>query len=253
MDTSLIRQHRGLLGGLAALAMVAWYSLLAMGESSREGRMGASFGSDAVLFMTIWVVMMVAMMFPAAAPMVLTFAHLQSRRGSAGRTIRSAAFVLGYLAIWSATGLVAYGLAVAFDALMAASVELADLAPRLAGLLIIAAGIYQLTPLKRACLNACRSPLGFLMTEWREGTLGAFRIGLQHGVFCLGCCALLFAAIVPIGMMNVALMAFVATLVLAEKTAPQGKRVATLASLVLIAGGALVVIIPTLLPVPAAM
>ena len=248
MERSLIPEQRGLLGVLVGLALAAWYLMLAMGEPTSDGRMGASFGADATLFMAIWIVMMVAMMLPAAAPMVLTFAHLQARRGSGHRSMGTAAFLIGYLALWSATGLAAYGLALAFDALIATSPALADLAPRLAGVPIVAAGIYQLTPLKRACLGACRSPLGFLLTEWREGTVGAFQVGVQHGLFCLGCCALLFVAIVPIGMMNVALMAFVATLVLVEKTVPHGDRVGMLAAAVLIAGGMLVLLVPAVLP-----
>lgn len=253
MEKGRIREQRGLLGALVGLALVAWYLLLAMGEPTSDGRMGASFGADATLFMAIWIVMMVAMMFPAAAPMVLTYAHLESRRGSADPIIRTAVFVLGYLAIWSATGFAAFGLALAFDALIATSMVLADVAPRLVGILIIAAGIYQLTPLKRSCLAACRSPLGFLMTEWREGTFGAFRVGLQHGRVCLGCCGVLLAALVPIGMMNVALMAFVATLVLIEKALPHGERVGMLAAAVLLAGGTLVLFVPAVLPIPIGM
>ena len=252
MDVGLMREQRGLLAILVGLSLVAWYVLLQSGPMN-DGQMGAAFGADAILFMSIWIVMMVAMMFPAAAPMVLTFARLQARRQSADRSVRTAAFVLGYLAIWSLTGAAAYVLAVGVGALAAASGQMNGTASGIAGGLIIAAGVYQLTPLKRACLSACRSPLGFLMTEWREGVFGAFEIGLRHGLLCLGCCAMLFAALVPLGVMNVALMALVAAFVLVEKALPRGDRVGLVASIALVAGGALLLVSSAIVPMPAGM
>jgi predicted metal-binding membrane protein len=254
MGVDLAREQRGLLALLLGLSAVAWYVMLGQSAMTGEDRMSLTLGIDAVLFLVIWTTMMVAMMFPAAAPMVLTYAHLQARRHPAsGGRLATAAFMLGYLAVWSATGAVAYGLALGLDALAAGTEPMMAIVPRAAGAFILAAGVYQLTPLKRAYLKACRAPLGFLMTEWRDGTVGAFRVGLAHGAVCFGCCALLFAALVPLGMMNVALMALVASFVLVEKAFPRGDRIGALAAAALIACGALVIIVPAALPMGVAM
>jgi predicted metal-binding membrane protein len=119
---------------------------------------------------------------------------------------------------------------------------------RLGGAVLVAAGLYQLSPLKRRCLSACRSPLQFLLGSWREGYRGAFRMGLEHGAYCLGCCWLLFVILFPLGVMNVAAMATLTLLIFAEKVLPIGRQIGRIAAMALIAYGVLVVVVPTVLP-----
>jgi hypothetical protein len=142
----------------------------------------------------MWSVMMVAMMTPAAAPMILMFATIHRRRTAEGRPATpTAIFVLGYLVIWTIYSVVAALAQASLHAAALLSPAMAATSPLLAGGLLVAAGVFQWTPLKRACLAACRSPLSFLMTGWREGRAGAFVMGLRHGLYCLGCCWALMA------------------------------------------------------------
>jgi predicted metal-binding membrane protein len=136
----------------------------------------------------MWAVMMVAMMTPAAAPMILMFATIHRRRTAEGRpTTPTAIFVLGYLMVWTIYSVVAALGQAGLHATALLSPAMAATSPLLGGSLLVAAGVFQWTPLKRACLAACRSPLSFLMTGWREGRAGAFVMGLRHGLYCLGC------------------------------------------------------------------
>jgi predicted metal-binding membrane protein len=153
------------------------------------------------------------------------------------------------MVLWSATGLLAYGLAVGGDYLANQSAWLSDNAPRLGGGLLFAAGLYQLTPLKDICLSKCRTPMSFLMNSWREGLGGAVRMGLEHGAYCLGCCWLLFLILFPLGMMNIAVLALITILIFAEKALPLGRQVAYAAGVGLLVYGAVVVFVPDALPV----
>ena len=119
---------------------------------------------------------------------------------------------------------------------------------RIGGLLLVLAGLYQLSPLKRACLAKCRTPLGFIMTSWREGYGGAFRMGLQHGWYCTGCCWLLFLILFPLGVMNILAMVALTALIYVEKALPVGPRVAQLAAAALVVYGLVVILMPALLP-----
>jgi len=150
--------------------------------------------------------------------------------------------------VWALAGVIAYGAAVAGDALADQSMWVMDNAPRIGGGLLIAAGVYQLSPLKYICLNKCRSPMSFILNSWRDGYGGSFRMGIEHGVYCLGCCWLLFAILFPLGMMNIAVLALITLLIFAEKSTPFGRRVAALAAIGLIAYGALVIFVPDALP-----
>jgi Predicted metal-binding integral membrane protein (DUF2182) len=137
----------------------------------------------------MWAVMMIAMMTPAATPMVLMFASMHRRRKAEGRpAVPTAIFVLGYLVVWMAYSVMAALAQVGLHAAALLSPAMAATSPFFAGGLLVAAGVFQWTPLKRACLAACRTPLSFLMSSWREGAGGAFVMGLRHGLYCLGCC-----------------------------------------------------------------
>jgi predicted metal-binding membrane protein len=178
----------------------------------------------------MWAVMMVAMMTPSAAPMILTFAAVNRRRqAQQGRLVPTAVFVLGYLLVWSGFSIVAtlaqWGLHTA--ALLSPMVVVTS--PVVGGLLLIAAGIFQWTPLKSTCLTQCRSPLGFLMTDWREGTWGALVMGLRHGSYCVGCCWVLMALLFVAGVMNLLWVAAIAVLILVEKVLPRGELVSRVA------------------------
>lgn len=256
----MARQRRAILVVLLALSAVSWGVVLwqagtmrpagdGMAGDMANGAGGLTMGMTAPIFLATWVVMMAAMMLPSAAPMILMFDAIQAGRSGQGRsTVPTSVFVGGYLAVWAAFGVVAYAVALLAGWLSDASPDLAMVAPRVGGAVIVAAGIYQLTPLKQACLSKCRTPTQFILTSWRDGLMGTFRMGLGHGAYCLGCCWLLFVILFPLGIMNVAAMAVVALLVLAEKTLPVGRRISQLVGVVLVAVGVAIVLLPGLLP-----
>ena len=256
----MARQRRAILAALLALSAVSWGVVLwqagtirpagdSMAGDMASGAAGLTMEMTAPIFLAIWVVMMAAMMLPSAAPMILMFDAIQAGRSRHGRSfVPTWVFVGGYLAVWAGFGVVAYATALLVGSLSDSSADLAMIAPRVGGAVIVAAGLYQLTPLKRACLSKCRTPTQFVLSSWRDGLLGTFRMGLGHGVYCLGCCWLLFVILFPLGIMNVAAMAVVALLVLAEKTLPVGRRISELVGVVLVAVGLVIVLLPGLLP-----
>jgi predicted metal-binding membrane protein len=211
----------GLIGLLLTLAAAAW----AVTDERMRG-MDAGPGTDpgaVAFFVSAWIVMMAAMMFPSIAPMVLMQVQIQrakrerSRPGPRGTT---AIFVAGYLVTWTAFGLAAYVLLQAVRALSIDAFRWENAGPYVAGGVITAAALYQLTPLKDACLRKCRSPLMFLLTAWRPGRLGALRLGMEHGAWCVGCCWALMAALFGLGVMSVGWMIFIAALIAVEKMLP---------------------------------
>jgi predicted metal-binding membrane protein len=251
----LARQRNAILGGLLVLAVAGWLVIVwqagidRMHDEHQMVGLDLTMGMTAPLFFTMWVAMMVAMMFPAAAPMILLFDRMQTQRREAGSaSVPTIYFVAAYLSIWIAFGAVAYGLAIGVQRLADDSMWVMDNWARIGGLLLIAAGLYQLSPLKDVCLARCRSPLAFLMNSWRDGTVGAIRMGLLHGMFCLGCCWLLFVILVPLGVMNVAAMAVIALVVFGEKCLRGGQRIARVAAVVLIVYGIVIVVTPSALP-----
>lgn len=240
-----------ILGLLLALAAAAW-ALLAWQAAGGDMDMAAdplTMGLRAPLFLAIWVVMMVAMMFPTAAPMILTFHAVQAGKRSRGEAfVATWVFVAAYMLVWTLSGVAAYAGAVAAEAVAARAALSPAGAARIGGGVLIIAGVYQLTPLKDVCLAKCRTPIGFIMTSWRDGVGGALRMGLLHGVYCLGCCWLLFVILFPLGIMNITAMAVITLVVFAEKTAPWGRPVARAAAVALIAYGGAILIVPQALP-----
>src|SRR5437016_12055384 len=252
---ALLRRDRVIVGAaLAALTIAAWLYLLHLASAMSDMAMldmptmpGMAMAMPAVhawswvevgVLVVMWGVMMIAMMTPTAAPMILMFSTIHRRRAAEGRpAVPTAIFVLGYLVVWTVYSVVA---ALAQGALHAAALlspAMVATSPLLAGGLLVAAGVFQWTPLKRACLAACRSPLSFLMTGWREGRGGAVVMGLRHGLYCLGCCWALMALLFVAGVMNLLWVAAIATFVLVEKTVPAGRVVGWLSGSALIAGG----------------
>ena len=241
-------QRNLVLGLLLALATMAW---VVLGWQASSADMAASppTGMRALPFLVFWVAMMVAMMLPSAAPMILTFHRIQAGNREPGQTfVATWIFVAAYMVVWTLAGAVAYLAAVGGEAIATwAALSSADTA-RIGGAILIAAGIYQVEPLKDACLSKCRAPITFIITFWRDGAAGAMRIGLLHGVYCLGCCWFLFVVLFPLGLMNLAAMAAISLLILAEKALPWGRGSARIAAGALIAYGGLVLGAPQLLP-----
>ncbi len=257
----LARPRNAILVGLLVLSaigwvLVAWQAGSDTSMSMRGGTGGGmatgldlTMGMAAPLFRGMWVAMMVAMMFPAAAPMVLLFDRVERGKREAGRSfVPTAYFVGAYLAIWTAFGVLAFALAIVVNGLVTDTQWATGQWARIGGVLLIAAGLYQLTPLKEVCLSKCQSPMSFLMTSWRDGKVGAIQMGLLHGGYCLGCCWLLFVILLPLGVMNVAAMVVIALLVFGEKTLPVGSRIARAAALVLVVYGVVVTLSPGALP-----
>jgi predicted metal-binding membrane protein len=194
--------------------------------------------TGAAVFSAVWVVMMAAMMLPAAAPMILTFAQAQAQRDRAVVT-PTWIFIAGYLVVWLVIGLLVYTLVQIGSDMVAhlTTVDRASWAPLALGSTLTLAGLYQFTPLKRMCLSHCRSPLAFVALYWREGRGGALQMGVQHGLFCLGCCWALFGVLVAAGVMSLAWMLLVTLLVFAEKVLPLGQRISAIIGITLIALG----------------
>jgi len=223
----------------AYLLTGAGMSMQAMGDMLAPVSAPWTFGY-AVLVLVMWAVMMAAMMLPSAAPMILLYATMARRRSERGQTASasSSAFAFGYLAIWAAFSLAATALQFALEkaALMSPAMQTTSIA--LAGAVLIAAGLYQWTPLKQACLRYCSSPLVFIMTHWRPGTAGAFSMGLRHGTYCVGCCWLIMLLLFVGGIMNFAWIAGIALFVLVETLVPAGRRIGQGAGVLLVVWGA---------------
>lgn len=247
---SLLRRDRFVvIAALTGITLLAWgymvYEARAMydtGVCSCAGmKMSGpdtdpwSAGTLLPLFL-MWAEMMVAMMIPSAAPMILTFALVQRKRREQERPfVPTGIFLLGYLVVWTVFSALAAVAQWFLHGKALLSPMMVSKSPLLGGALLIVAGVFQWTPLKNACLTHCRSPLGFLMTDWREGRLGALLMGLKHGAYCTGCCWFLMALLFVAGVMNIWWIAIIAVFVLAEKIAPRGLWLGR------IAGGALVV------------
>ena len=245
----ILFQRNLILGLLLALAAAAWAILALQGAETDMAMDSPTMGLRAPLFLAIWVVMMVAMMFPAAAPMILTFHRVQAGKRQLGEAFISTwIFVAAYLLVWGLAGVAAYIGALAIEAVAARTALSPGTAARIGGVVLVAAGVYQLTPLKDLCLSKCRTPLTFIMTSWRDGAVGALRMGLLHGGYCLGCCWLLFAILFPLGIMNIAAMAVITLVIFGEKSLPWSRPAARVVAITLVAYGVVVVTEPKFLP-----
>lgn len=179
---------------------------------------------DLLALFTMWAVMMVAMMIPSAVPMILAFAGVnRARRAQSMSYVPTSAFVLGYIVAWTGYSVLATVVQEALHSAALVSSMGASTSRALGGVLLLAAGVFQWTPLKNACLMHCRSPFGYIITEWREGISGAFQMGLRHGVYCIGCCWLLMAVLFVAGVMNLWWVAAISVFVLIEKVATIGR------------------------------
>jgi len=250
VDYPLPRERNLIIGTLLVLATAGWALIVWRSSvASDDEMMGPTMGLAAPVFLSIWIAMMVAMMFPTAMPMILTFARVQSGKSARGQAaVPVGVFVAAYLLVWVVFGAAAFAGASAGEELADRHMWLMDSAPRIGGVLLIVAGFYQLSPLKQICLSKCRSPMSWLLNSWRDGSGGALLMGVQHGTYCLGCCWLLFVILFPLGMMNIAAMALITALIFAEKSLPISGVAVKFASLGLIAYGTLVLALPDVLP-----
>jgi predicted metal-binding membrane protein len=240
--------------GMSSLSMALGQSPpmpMAQGMGSMAHAMGGAMGAMAtpvawtadyaVLMFFMWWIMMIAMMLPSAAPMVLLHAALTRKSSlqaeSDGAPWATATFTFGYLAAWAAFSIVAVALQWRFEeAGVLSPMTLNSTNALFAAAILLFAGIYQLTPLKQACLKHCRGPVEFLTRHWRPGAGGAFAMGLQHGAYCLGCCWGLMAILFFGGIMNLYWIIGLALLVLAEKTLPHGPWIGRATGVALLAG-----------------
>jgi predicted metal-binding membrane protein len=222
---------------LLGLALVSWIVTF-----DRMRGMDAGPGTDLGglgWFLGIWVTMMAAMMLPSVAPMVLAFARVTKERSRRGQVafVPTWVFLAGYLAAWTAYGLVAYGVFRLVVAVAGDWLAWDRAGPCVAGGAIVAAGLYQLTPVKDVCLRHCRTPLHFLLHDWHEGPAGAVRMGFTHGLYCVGCCWGLMIVLFSLGVMSLVWMAVIAGVIFAEKVFPYGERLARAIAVAFVALG----------------
>ena len=256
-EAVLKRDRATVVAGLATIIVLAWAYVVYLSSNMPSIAMSDGSGmvihpaqmsmpnihvwgsGDVIFTFLMWAVMMVAMMTPSATPMILTFAQV-NRQQDNHRTVvpTTIIFLLGYLLLWicfsAGATFVQWGLHSA--ALL--SPEMISVTPLLGGILLILAGVYQFTPLKNICLSRCRTPLGFLMTEWREGTKGALIMGMRHGIYCVGCCWFLMTLLFVAGVMNLVWVALIALYVLVEKVIPAGQWVSRAIGLLTVGWGA---------------
>lgn len=260
----------GLLTGalLIAAAVVAWVVFIRQGsmgsmgtqpgmsgaiDGGQDGGMGMGMGTSALLsplgaaaYLAAWGVMMVAMMLPSATPLIALYAAIHRRSPPDRRGIPALLFALVYLIMWLIAGVPVYAASVAVAAAAEGSVTVARIVPYGVALTLLAAGIYQFTPLKSRCLTVCQSPLAFLMGHWRPGAAGTLRMALDNSLYCLGCCAGLMVVLVAAGAMSLPWALLIAAIVFAEKVLPRGEWTARAAGVALLLLGVFVVVEPGL-------
>jgi predicted metal-binding membrane protein len=240
LEAALRRDRWIVVTALVAVILVAWIwivlgagtgtSAVAMTQMARIPDMDAMMEraawtpAYAGLIFAMWWAMMVAMMLPSATPMLLLFARVnRSQKAKHRPYVPTGIFAAGYLTAWVGFSLIAAGLQWGLEQLDLLGPMMTATNYWLGGTILLAAGLWQLTPLKGVCLRHCRSPLGFLAQQWRPGRLGAFRMGLEHGAYCLGCCWFLMSLLFFGGIMNLFWIAGLALFVLLEKTIPMGR------------------------------
>jgi predicted metal-binding membrane protein len=236
------RARLGLIALLFALATLAWWFTVDRMRGMDDGP-GTNLGTLG-WFLGVWVVMMAAMMFPSVAPTVA----LYSRMTRTNLPLAPLLFAGGYLLTWGLAGLIAFGVSDLGGAVLGDQLAWHRAGRWVAGGILVAAAAYELTPLKDRCLAKCRSPLGFLLGAWRSGASGALQMGAKHGVWCVGCCWVLMAALFALGVMSIAWMAFVAGLIAVEKMLPWRRVVTYGTAAVLLLLGVLLLAAPGAIP-----
>jgi predicted metal-binding membrane protein len=259
VEGAIKRDRFVVLGALGFVVALSWtYVLAGAGMnmsgfemtrlSSGKGSMGMMMPavwdlSYAGLMFGMWWVMMIAMMLPSATPMVLLFAAMNRKQKESGNPyVPTTLFASAYLIVWAGFSILAVTVQWGLDAMVLLSPVLVSASVILGGGLLIAAGIYQLTPLKQACLKHCRSPLQFVLTRWRSGADGAFRMGIEHGAYCVGCCWFLMGLLFFGGVMNLYWIGGIAVFVLLEKIIPMGHWMSHVVGIALMIWGVVVLL-----------
>jgi predicted metal-binding membrane protein len=242
-----LRDRRIIFATLALIVVLAWVYLLYMDWGMRHMEAVANMIImpamthwsvwDLILVCLMWTIMMIAMMIPSASPAILLFTEVSRREARPNNLVRTSYFTLGYLAVW--TGFSAVATLAQWALLSAALVSpmMKSTSEILGAGLLFVAGLFQLSPFKDACLAHCRSPIGFFLTEWRAGSWGAFRMGLKHGGYCLGCCWAMMSLLFAFGVMNLFWVAGLSIFVLVEKVAPTKRLVSGAAGVTFICWG----------------
>ncbi len=253
----LLRRDRLIvLGGLAVIVVIAWLYLIALVGQMSEMRMQPAMSDmmsmaqprswtaiDALLMLVMWATMMTAMMVPSATPVILLYARLSRGRKSQRQPFApTAAFLAGYLTVWIIFSATLTALQWGLEHMALLSPLMVSASPTFGGMVLIAAGLYQWSPIKNACLGHCRAPVQFLSTRWRPGVGGVFRMGVEHGLYCLGCCWALMLLLFVGGVMNLLWAAALAVFVLIEKVAPFGRRAGQAGALLLIVSGVFILL-----------
>jgi len=236
------RTQLGLVAVLFALAAAGWWWTVGQMHGMDDGPWSGlgTFG----WFLGVWVVMMAAMMFPSVAPTVALYSRMTRSRAP----LQPLFFVVGYLLTWAAAGLVAYAVGTVATKAFGDTLMWDNAGREIAGVTLIVAAVYELTPLKDVCLGKCRSPLGLLLGSWRDGPTGALRMGAKNGAWCVGCCWALMASLFALGVMSIVWMAVVAGVIAVEKTLPW-RRVATYGTTaLLLVLGVLLFVAPDAIP-----
>ena len=251
-DTALRRDRLVVGAGLTAITLLAWAYIVHMGRAmspsaSMAMPMPGHLGAPELGYLVpMWIVMMVAMMVPSAAPTILLFSSVARRRKTQGVATASAGvFASGYLVVWAVYATIAAVVQWELHRLALLSPAMVSASPWLGGGLLIVAGLYQWLPIKGACLSHCHSPFGFFATEWREGSFGALLMGVRHGSYCVGCCGALMALLFVAGVMNLLWVVTIAGFVLIEKVMPRGRLVGRVAG-VFFAGWGLWILVRTM-------
>jgi predicted metal-binding membrane protein len=243
----ILKRDRWIVGGaLVVLSLASWGYLFYDAWRMRTtgsccmivtADMRPWVSSELLLLFVMWAVMMVAMMAPTAAPMVLTFAAVNRRRQSQRPYVSTSFFLMGYLLAWTIFSALATVAQRFLHSVALLSPSMVSTSALLGAAILIVAGVFQLTPLKHACLAHCRTPLSFIMNEWREGAGGALWMGVKHGVYCLGCCWILMLLLFVTGVMNLIWVGVITAFVMIERIAPGVKWISRVAGVGLIAWG----------------
>jgi predicted metal-binding membrane protein len=245
LESALRYDRTPLLTLLVLLPLVCWMWIVVMARDMYGPMTGASAWMmtamwdvpHLLLLWAMWAVMMAAMMLPSASPMLLLYGVVARRSRQAATARQIYALAAGYLMVWTVFSLGATTLQRALVALLLVSPMMEITKAAAGATLLLVAGLYQLTPLKRACLRKCQSPLGFLVSRWRAGFAGAFTMGLEHGAYCVGCCWALMLLLFAGGVMNLTVIAALTAFVAFEKLAPFGMYGAWISGILLIATG----------------
>jgi predicted metal-binding membrane protein len=240
-------QRLVIFSGLAGIILLAWAYLVYLATTIQMTNMGIDISmpsmqawgvTDTLLTFVMWSVMMVAMMTPSAMPVIIMYRTVSRMQHKENDRLSSVwLFVLGYLVTWVGFSGVATLAQWGLHGAALLNPMMASVSPLLGGTLLVAAGVYQLTPLKTACLSHCRTPMGFLLAEWRDGKLGPPVMGMRHGLYCVGCCWLLMALLFVGGVMNLVWVALLAVFVLVEKVAPKPMWVSHISGMVAVGWG----------------